>query len=100
MRKNYPVLRYGSVDFLLADGGLLAFGRWDDKQAVVVVINNGEKPVDVTVPVWRVGVFDGVLTELVATQGNAFREPHSHHHINAGHLQLTRPACSAVVFGR
>ncbi|MCL1788240.1 MAG: glycoside hydrolase family 13 protein [Defluviitaleaceae bacterium] len=100
MRKNYPVLRHGSVDFLLADGGVLAFGRWDDEQAVVVVINNGEKPMDVTVPVWRVGVFDGGLTELVTTQGNAFREPHIHHHINAGQLQLTMPACSAVVFGR
>jgi len=99
MRKNYPVLRHGSVEFLRTDYGFLSYGRWDEKQRIIVAINNRDKPMEVSVPVWKAELFDGYLTGLIVTGSDTFHEPNQQHYVGGGELKLTMPAHSAIVLG-
>jgi alpha-glucosidase len=59
VRKKFRCLSNGSTVFLFADGGTLAYGRFDDNEKIIVVINNGEQR-DITVPVWLTGIKNGM----------------------------------------
>jgi len=100
VRKKYPVLRHGSVEFLCMDYGFLAYGRWDDKgQKIIVAINNRDKPMEASIPVWKVELFDGCLVGLVVTGDGGFCEPGELHYVGGGELKLAMPGCSGVVLG-
>jgi len=95
LRKNHPVLRHGSVEFLWSNRDFISFGRWDASQKIVVAINSGIKPKEVILPVWKVEFFEGYLTEIVTTNDNAERR----HYVTNGELSITVPAQSAIVLG-
>jgi hypothetical protein len=46
----------GSIVELDAGNGYIAYGRFDISDGLVVVINNTDKELALTVPVWQVGV--------------------------------------------
>ncbi|MCL2839136.1 MAG: glycoside hydrolase family 13 protein [Defluviitaleaceae bacterium] len=97
MRQELPVLRKGSVEFLWMNQGFISFGRWDDKQKVVVAINNNLRPMEVVLPVWKIGVSSGCLTERIATGGDNFRETLKKHAVNNGEVKLIVPIQGAIV---
>ena len=99
IRRRYPALRHGSAEFLLAEGAVLSFGRWDDRQKLVVAINNGDKPLEVMVPVWRVGLFDGCMDVLLVTGGGVFYRGDRRCDVSGGEVKLALPGKSAVVLG-
>ncbi len=51
IRKAHPVLRRGAYHRLAADGDVYAFARTDSDETLAVVLNNGNSPWDVAVPV-------------------------------------------------
>jgi len=97
MRKEYPVLRTGSVEFLWTNHGFLSYGRWDDNQKIIVAINNNPRPMEVTLPVWKIGVSKGFLKERLVTGGDAFHETLRKHPVSQGGVKLTVPIHGAVV---
>lgn len=99
LRKCFPVLRHGSVEFLHNDYGFISYGRWDSAQKIIVAINNRDKQMEAIVPVWKVEVVDECLTGLVITGGNNFHEPKQCYPINGGELKLTMPAYSSIILG-
>ena len=99
MRKNYPVLRHGSVEFLQMDYGLISYGRWDDAQTIIVAINNRETSLEASIPVWKAELFDGHLTGLVVTGNDTFHQPCGQHVVSGGELKLSMPPYSAIVLG-
>ena len=99
MRKKYPMLRTGSMEFLHCEYGLISYGRWDESQKIIVVINNKDRHGEVYIPVWKAEIFDGQLTALVATGSDTFHEPNTPHTVNGGELKLSMPPYSAIVLG-
>jgi len=97
MRRELPVLCHGSVEFLWTNHGFLSFGRWDDKQKVVVAINNNPRPMEVTLPVWKIGIQSGHLTERLSTGGDNFQETSRKHPVNKGEIKIIVPLHGAVV---
>ena len=97
LRKNYPVLRHGSVEFLKTDYGFLSYGRWDASQKIVVAINNRDRQIEVSIPVWKIEATQ--LIELMSTGNDAFCEPNCPHNIIDGELKLEIPPQSAIVLG-
>jgi len=53
IRKSYPVLAYGEIEFLSVSDSdkVLAYSRYDRKDEVIVVINSGDEVIDVDVKV-------------------------------------------------
>jgi len=99
IRKNYPVVRHGSVEFLWMERDFISYGRWDEKQRIIVAINNGSKPMDAQLPVWKVEVLEGQLNQLIETGGGTFDVNPKYHNINDGVLKIKIPAQSAIVLG-
>jgi alpha-glucosidase len=97
LRRECPVLRTGSCDFLLLQGGIIVFARWDNTARVIVALNNNHRPTDVILPVWRAGLLGGYLQERLATGDSSFRENSKRYHVSKGEVRLTLPPVSAVV---
>jgi len=99
LRRTYPVLRSGSVDFLWTNHGFISYGRWDERQKVVVAINNNPKPIEVVLPVWKLGITKGQLMQLIVTCDDDFHRDIIWHPVVDGELRITVPGFGAMVLG-
>ena len=97
LRKTYPALREGSVEFLWTNHGFLSFGRWDKNHKIVVAINNNTKPMEVVLPIWKIGLYDGYVTECLATGADTFRDTSKKYFVNQGEVKIIVPIQGAVV---
>ena len=97
MRGQYPVLRHGSVEFLWTNHGFLSYGRWDETQKIVVAINNNPKSVEVSLPVWKIGIASGSLTQLIVTGGDDFHQTGMRCPVDKGEVCIAVPGYGAVV---
>ena len=99
LRRAYPVLKTGCVDFLWMHHGFISYGRWDARQKVIVAINNNAMPKEVVLPVWKFGIIEGQLMQLIVTCDDNFHRDVVWHHVAAGELKLTVPGYGAIVLG-
>ena len=56
IHKNYEVFRTGSLQWLVKQDNVLAYGRFNDTDQFVIVINHSSELREVRVPVWVIGV--------------------------------------------
>ncbi|MCL2501318.1 MAG: glycoside hydrolase family 13 protein [Defluviitaleaceae bacterium] len=97
MRREYPMLRHGSVVFLWNNTGFISYARWDAEQKLVVAINNNGKPVTVRLPVWKAGINGGYITNILATHDEYLNRLAMRHPVTDGYVSLTVPAYGAVI---
>jgi alpha-glucosidase len=97
LRREYPMLRHGSVMFLWNNTGFISYARWDEKQKLIIAINNNNKPVTVKLPVWKVGVSSGFITNVLATHDRYVDRLALRHPVKDGFANLTLPAQGAVI---
>lgn len=58
MHKDHPVFWTGSTIFLKAEQNLLAYGRFNDDEIIIVAFNHSPELRTVEIPVWQAGVKD------------------------------------------
>jgi alpha-glucosidase len=97
LRKRFPVLRTGSMKFLLNDYGFISFGRWDNTDKLAVVLNNNPAPKEVNLPVWKIGCADGVMTRIIAVFDEKLQLGSISYPVKDGMIRLSIPAESAMV---
>jgi len=97
LRKKYTALRDGSLEFLWSNHGFISYGRWNDSAKIVVAVNNNPRPMEVAIPVWKIGIADGYVTELVQTGGDTFSETARKYFVSRGELKITVPINGSVV---
>jgi alpha-glucosidase len=97
LRKKYSALRDGSVEFIWSNHGFVSFGRWDDNAKIVVAINNNNRPMEVSLPVWKIGISGGYVTECISTGGSTFREPAKRYFVSRGELKVIVPIHGSMV---
>jgi len=97
LRKEYPVLKHGSVEFLWSNYGFMSFGRWDDTQKIIVAMNNNNRPMKVMLPVWKIGIAKGFLTQLIITGFDQFDKTKRSFNVKDGMVELLVPNYSSVV---
>ena len=54
--KKYEVLKTGSYTTMNVDSGALAFGRFNEKSAMVTAVNTTDEPKEMYIPVWKFGI--------------------------------------------
>ncbi len=85
LHKKYKSISTGSLDYLHLEHGLLCYGRWNENEKLVVIVNNNEDSRTVIVPLWRLEMlnrekiyrimlsrekgFDKTITEYVVSDG-------------------------------
>ena len=73
IHKDNPVLTYGSTCFLSLEHQLLSYGRFDEENQIVVVVNNSREEREVNIPVWKASVPPFCTMErLMLTLENGF----------------------------
>lgn len=98
IRKDNDVLRLGSLLFLNVDYGVVAYGRFDKKEKIVVILNNNKFQKKVTVPVWRIGVlFNSKMTTLISTNKEGFSLENKDYEVKAGKLNIVVDSYGSVV---
>lgn len=103
IHKKYPVLIDGSLLELYHDYNLLAYGRFNIKEQIVVVLNNRNEKVHVEIPVWLTGMKRSEETEMVEifrTDALSFRRQEGVHEVKAGILEMDLLPLSAVILHR
>lgn len=98
IHKSLDALMRGSVMFLNGEYKVICYGRFTDKQAVVVIMNNDYEPREVNVHVRRLGVPDGAVmrTEILTCEEGYNLAP-KEYTIKNNVLSLTAPKLSAIV---
>ncbi|MCL2604279.1 MAG: alpha amylase N-terminal ig-like domain-containing protein [Defluviitaleaceae bacterium] len=97
LRREYPMLRHGSVMFLWNNTGFISYARWDGEHTLIVAINNNNKPITVDLPVWKAGVGGGYITSILATHDHYLNRLPLRHPVTDGFAKLAVPAHGAVI---
>ena len=98
LRKQYPVLRYGSLHHLLGEYGVIAYGRFDKEEKLLIALNNTDESRYVSVPVWEIGMkLNTILQNCLMTSEEGFTDFCFQCPVKNGFAELMLPARSAVV---
>jgi alpha-glucosidase len=98
IHKDYDAIKTGSILFLNGEHNLISFGRFDDKDKVVVIINRAEEDRTVQVPVWRLGMpYRGRMARLFMTNRNGFSDETQMYVVENGFIQVTCPPVSGII---
>lgn len=65
--KKYDELKNGSYINLVYEDDLLAYGRFDDKNAIVVAVNTSDDHREFNIPVWKMGLSGNEYYKIVET---------------------------------
>ena len=99
IHKDNPVLTHGSTCFLSLEHQLLSYGRFDEENQIVVVVNNSREEREVNIPVWKASVPPFCTMErLMLTLENGFSTNDAVYGVRNGILYLKLPpVCSMIL---
>lgn len=98
IHKREKPLRKGSIRMLYWEDNILAYGRFEAGEQVVVVLNNGKSLKEVTVPVWLAEVpMSCRMERLVYTYEEGYTTERDEYIVEDGEIVLNMGRHSAVV---
>lgn len=98
IHKSYQALKKGSIIFLGGDYQYLSYGRFDNEDKIVVIINNNNHEIHVSIPVWEVGITDKErIVRLIQTKEEGFSLEAVSYTVANGMLETNVPAYSGTV---
>ena len=73
IHKAYQALRTGSLKFVYGAYGVIGFGRFNEEEQFVILVNNNDYEVNVQVSVWQLGFLPGrALVRMLYTNTQGF----------------------------
>lgn len=98
IRKEYPVLRYGSTRFLTMEEQFISYGRFDGRETILVLMNNAQEARRVEIPVWMAEVPEEAELEcLMETSETGYSTNNDRYPVRNGILSLTVPGVCGMV---
>ena len=98
IHKTEKPLRKGSIKLLAAGKNLLAYGRFEKDEQLVIIVNNSSILKEVTVPVWLTGMeMSGRMKRLIYTYEQGYTTAYDEYIVEDGEIMLNMGAYSAIV---
>lgn len=98
IHRENQALRTGSVKFLKGDENLLCFGRFNQSQQFVIIVNNKKEDRSVQLEVWPVGVpQECTLKRILITTESGYSSMLKNYEVKGGLLPIHMEKCSAVI---
>ena len=98
IHKTEKPLRKGSIKLLAAGQNLLAYGRFEKDEQLVIIVNNSSILKEVTVPVWLTGMeMSGRMKRLIYTYEYGYTTAYDEYIVEDGEIVLNMGAYSAIV---
>ncbi len=99
LRKDIHCLKTGSIKNLDAGNGYIIYGRFDGDDCAAVIINCTDGNLNLSVPVWELGVPTGaVMQRRILTYSAGYTTDGDNCEVRHGRLFLTLPAKSGSVY--
>ena len=99
LRKDIHCLKTGSIKNLDAGNGYIIYGRFDGEDCAAVIINCTDGDLNLSVPVWELGVPTGaVMQRRILTYSAGYTTDGDNCEVRHGRLFLTLPAKSGSVY--
>ena len=97
IHKESSALRYGSLEFLHGEYEVVSYARFDDKEKMVVIVNNGHQK-KVTVPVWMAEVpCDSQMERVLYTYEEGYDAESKLYDVSNGDLTVSMDKNSAMI---
>ena len=100
LRRDYPVLKNGSVEYLHNEHGFLSYGRWNEKEKVAVIINNNKDHRIINIPVWKMDILSGSIDRVMYTNQDGYSVKKEGLNVKDGYVNLYVGPYSAVVLAK
>ena len=98
IHKESEVFKAGSVLMLGWRRNVLAYARFDEKEQIVVVLNNSNERQDINLPVWKAEIPSyGKVEQLIYTDEDGYSAEKKIYSVNDGSVVVNMGARSAVV---
>lgn len=98
IHKTEAPLRTGSLRMLHCEDNVLSYGRFQDDEQVVVILNNSEQLREVTVPVWLAEVpMTGRMKRLIYSYEEGFTTKRDEYIIHDGEIVVNMGRHSVLV---
>lgn len=98
IHKSYTALKTGSLEYLEYDYGILSYGRFDQNNRLIIVLNNNNEPRSIKVSAWRIGIqIQSKLRRLIMSAKEGFDINQKYYEVIEGMVELTLPAFSSVI---
>lgn len=100
LRKRVKCLKMGSIKALDAGNGYICYGRFDENECCVVVINSNDAEISLSVPVWELGVprENRVMKRKFFCGNGGFNDEEQVSDVRYGRLFVTLPEQSGAVY--
>ena len=99
LRKQIHCLKTGSIKALDSGHGYIAYGRFDEEDCAVVLINCSDDNLELSVPVWEIGVRTGdTLIRKLCFENGAHSLDEEKSIVKYGRLFVTLPPKSGKVY--
>ena len=98
IHKQYEVFKTGSLQWLVKEENLLAYGRFNSDDQFVIIINHSSELKEVHVPVWVLGVpLKGGMRRLIYSYENGYTTEFDEIHVVDGEIVVNMGSHSALV---
>lgn len=98
IRRSYPALKHGSIKFLYGEHMVISYGRWDEKDKLIVIINNSIEEKLLNIPVRPIGVLDSdIMEQLVETYVEGYSTEKKPHKVTNGKIKIKIDPFSAII---
>ena len=98
MHKHHTALSFGSLKYLPHVKSVIAFGRFTEKEKMVILVNGSFEDEEIKVPVWEVGVTDEeIMRRIVISDAEGYSMHNIEYRVEHGSVNLTVPATGAIV---
>ncbi len=98
IHKKYDALKTGSTEYLVMDYGIISYGRWNNDDKLVVILNNNSVEKSISVPVWRMGVKNSKsLVSLILSNEIGFDTEKRSFKVKDGMIDVVLPPFSSIV---
>jgi len=99
IHKSYPALKTGSVKIIYLAQDVIVFGRFDNRDILLVAVNRGEEERYAEIPVWELGLFeDAPMVSLFATGRDGYSAEAKFIHAEGRTLRVTLPPESSFIW--
>ena len=98
IHKQERPLKTGSLKMLHWENNILAYGRFQEEEQIIVVLNNSKELKEVTVPVWQAEVPEkGRMIRLMYSYENGFTTESDEYIVEDGEVVLNMGRHSVIV---
>ncbi|MCR5797418.1 MAG: glycoside hydrolase family 13 protein [Eubacterium sp.] len=88
---SYAALKTGALIYLINEGNLIGYGRFDDKDRFCILVQSGGGDRTVKVPVWRLEVSDDeYMVQMARTGTEGFTNRAEIYDVRDGYIEVQR----------